>query len=440
MKQIIKEVKPGTIGEEIGFEAGDAILTIDGQTIEDVLDYYYYLERDFIEVEVETKDGEIVTVEIEKEEDEDLGLVFEEEFMGVYRHCHNKCIFCFIDQLPKGMRSSLYFKDDDARLSFLSGNYITMTNMSEEDLDKIIRYHMSPINVSVQATDPELRVRMLKNPKAVNLLPRLKKLKEGGIVMNAQIVLCKGFNDGEQLDRSILDLLQFRPELQSVGIVPVGLTKHRQGLEHLEKFTKEDAARVIDQVAPWQEKCLQETGSRFIHLSDEFYILAERDLPEEEYYEGYVQIENGVGMMRLFIDEADSVIRTLDPSEKRKGHLSMITGLSASRFIHEIAEKIEAIYPEVKIEVYDIVNHFFGEDITVTGLLTGQDILAQLKGKELGSGLLLPGNLLKADEDILLDDMPLENIAETLQIPVYVVKSSGADFVRGILSYTDTAH
>lgn len=440
MKQIIKEVKPGTIGEEIGFEAGDAILTIDGQTIEDVLDYYYYLERDFIEVEVETKDGEIVTVEIEKEEDEDLGLVFEEEFMGVYRHCHNKCIFCFIDQLPKGMRSSLYFKDDDARLSFLSGNYITMTNMSEEDLDKIIRYHMSPINVSVQATDPELRVRMLKNPKAVNLLPRLKKLKEGGIVMNAQIVLCKGFNDGEQLDRSILDLLQFRPELRSVGIVPVGLTKHRQGLEHLEKFTKEDAARVIDQVAPWQEKCLQETGSRFIHLSDEFYILAERDLPEEEYYEGYVQIENGVGMMRLFIDEADSVIRTLDPSEKRKGHLSMITGLSASRFIHEIAEKIKAIYPEVKIEVYDIVNHFFGEDITVTGLLTGQDILAQLKGKELGSGLLLPGNLLKADEDILLDDMPLENIAETLQIPVYVVKSSGADFVRGILSYTDTAH
>lgn len=440
MKQIIKEVKPGTIGEEIGFEAGDAILTIDGQTIEDVLDYYYYLERDFIEVEVETKDGEIVTVEIEKEEDEDLGLVFEEEFMGVYRHCHNKCIFCFIDQLPKGMRSSLYFKDDDARLSFLSGNYITMTNMSEEDLDKIIRYHMSPINVSVQATDPELRVRMLKNPKAVNLLPRLKKLKEGGIVMNAQIVLCKGFNDGEQLDRSILDLLQFRPELQSVGIVPVGLTKHRQGLEHLEKFTKEDAAGVIDQVAPWQEKCLQETGSRFIHLSDEFYILAERDLPEEEYYEGYVQIENGVGMMRLFVDEAESVIRTLDPSEKRKGHLSMITGLSASRFIHEIAEKIEAIYPEVKIEVYDIVNHFFGEDITVTGLLTGQDILAQLKGKELGSGLLLPGNLLKADEDILLDDMPLGTIAETLQIPVYVVKSSGADFVRGILSYTDTAH
>lgn len=440
MKQIIKEVKPGTIGEEIGFEAGDAILTIDGQTIDDVLDYYYYLERDFIEVEVETKDGEIVTVEIEKEEDEDLGLVFEEEFMGIYRHCHNKCIFCFIDQLPKGMRSSLYFKDDDARLSFLSGNYITMTNMSEEDLDKIIRYHMSPINVSVQATDPELRVRMLKNPKAVNLLPRLKKLKEGGIVMNAQIVLCKGFNDGEQLDRSILDLLQFRPELRSVGIVPVGLTKHRQGLEHLEKFTKEDAARVIDQVAPWQEKCLQETGSRFIHLSDEFYILAERDLPEEEYYEGYVQIENGVGMMRLFVDEAESVIRTLDPSEKRKGHLSMITGLSASRFIHAIAEKIEAIYPEVRIEVYDIVNHFFGEDITVTGLLTGQDILAQLKGKELGSGLLLPGNLLKADEDILLDDMPLENIAETLQIPVYVVKSSGADFVRGILSYTDTAH
>ena len=313
MKQVIKEVRPESIGEEMGFEPGDAILSINGQTIEDVLDYYYFLEGTEIRVEVETLDGELVTLEIEKDEDEDLGLVFEEEFMGKYRHCANKCIFCFIDQLPKGMRSTLYFKDDDSRLSFLSGNYITMTNMSEADLDKIIRYHMSPINVSVHATDPELRVKMLKNPRASELMPRLRKLKEGGITMNAQIVLCKGINDGPQLERSITELAAFYPELRSVGVVPVGLTRFREVLEPLEKFTKEDACVVIDQMKPFQDRFLKDMGTRFVHLSDEFYIKAERELPTEEYYDGYVQIENGVGMMRLFLDEAEEALKSLDP-------------------------------------------------------------------------------------------------------------------------------
>lgn len=437
MKQVIKYVKPGTIGEEMGFEPGDALMSIDGQSIDDVLDYYYYLEGNDITVEVLTKDGETVYVEIEKDSDEDLGLVFEEEFMGVYRHCHNKCIFCFIDQLPKGMRSTLYFKDDDARLSFLSGNYITMTNMAEEDLEKIIRYHMSPINVSVHTTNPELRVRMLKNPKAVNLMPRLQRLKDAGITMNAQIVLCKGFNDGEELDRSIRELSAFYPELRSLGVVPVGLTRYRDGLEPLEKFTREDAEKVIDQVTPYQEKFKKEFGTNFVHLSDEFFITAERDIPPEEYYDGYVQIENGVGMMRLFIDEVDKALEKLPRNEQRKGHVSVITGKAPSRFIMEKCRELEAIYPKVKVDVHVIENHFFGEDITVTGLLTGGDICQQLKGKDLGSCLLVPVNLLKADEPVLLDDMPLEEIGKTLQIPVDVVKSSGADFIRDILSHTD---
>ncbi|MCF0135873.1 MAG: DUF512 domain-containing protein [Lachnospiraceae bacterium] len=437
MKQVIKEVRPESIGEEMGFEPGDAILSINGQTIEDVLDYYYFLEGTEIRVEVETLDGELVTLEIEKDEDEDLGLVFEEEFMGKYRHCANKCIFCFIDQLPKGMRSTLYFKDDDSRLSFLSGNYITMTNMSEADLDKIIRYHMSPINVSVHATDPELRVKMLKNPRASELMPRLRKLKEGGITMNAQIVLCKGINDGPQLERSITELAAFYPELRSVGVVPVGLTRFREGLEPLEKFTKEDACVVIDQMKPFQDRFLKDMGTRFVHLSDEFYIKAERELPTEEYYDGYVQIENGVGMMRLFLDEAEEALKSLDPGRQRKGHLSLVTGKAASGLIKDVCRRLEEIYPQVQVDVHVIVNHFFGEDITVTGLLTGRDILEQLRGLDLGSALLLPGNLLKADEDILLDDTPLADIGISLQIPVHVVKCSGADFIRDIISCTE---
>lgn len=433
MKQVIKAIRPGTIGEEMGFEIGDAILKINGQEIEDVLDYYYLLESTYIEVEVETKDGQIVTAEIEKDEEEDMGLVFEEEFMGKYRHCSNKCIFCFIDQLPKGMRPTLYFKDDDSRLSFLSGNYITMTNMKEKDFNKIIEYHMSPINISVQATDPEVRTFMLKNPRAKELMGRLQILKDNGITMNGQIVLCRNVNDGEILDKSIRELSQMRPEMQSVAIVPVGLTKFRDGLEKLEPFTPEDCAKVIDQVEAYQQSFYEESGMHFIHLSDEFYIMAGRALPEEERYDGYLQIENGVGMMRLFVNEAQKAVSALDPHENIHGHVSVVTAVSAGGFIREICRKIEDVYPELTIDVHILTNHFFGENITVTGLLTGGDILDQLKGKDLGERVFLPQNLLKADEDIFLDDMTLTDFTNTLQVDVSVVKSSGDAFVRDIV-------
>lgn len=436
MQQKIKGVVPGGIGEELGLEAGDILLSIDEQPIEDVLDYYFLVNGEYITLQILTKDGEMAECEVEKEEDEDLGLIFEDQFMGSYHHCHNKCMFCFIDQLPKGMRKSLYFKDDDSRLSFLNGNYITMTNMKEEDFEKIIRYQMSPINVSVHATDPELRVKMLKNPRAAEVMDRLKRLAEAEITLNGQIVLCKGVNDGAALDQTIGDLWTLYPQMQSVSIVPVGLSRHREGLYPLEPFTAQECAAVIDQVEAYQKRFFAESGMHFIHLSDEFYIKAGRELPEEERYDGYLQIENGVGMMRLFVNEAEEALSRLDPAADYEGHVSLVTAPTAGGFIKQICKKLECMYPKLKLDVQVIINHFFGENITVTGLLTGQDICAQLKDKELGDKLLLPENLLKADEDILLDDMTLKDLENTLQIPISIVKSSGEEFVRSILEQT----
>ena len=433
MQQKIKGVVPGGIGEELGLEEGDILLSIDEQPIEDVLDYYFLVNGEYITLQILTKDGEMAECEVEKEEDEDLGLIFEDQFMGSYHHCHNKCIFCFIDQLPKGMRKSLYFKDDDSRLSFLNGNYITMTNMKEEDFEKIIRYQMSPINVSVHATDPELRVKMLKNPRAAEVMERLQRLAKAEITLNGQIVLCKGVNDGAALDKTITDLWTLHPQMQSVSIVPVGLSKHREGLYPLEPFNAEECARVIDQVEAYQNRFFEESGMHFIHLSDEFYIKAGRELPEEERYDGYLQIENGVGMMRLFVNEAEEAIGRLDANMQYKGHVSLVTAPTAGGFVRNICDKMMKLYPELKINVYEIINHFFGENITVTGLLTGKDICEQLKEKELGDRLYLPENLLKADEDILLDDMTLKELENTLQIPISIVKSSGEDFIRSVL-------
>ena len=437
MQQKIKGVEPGSIGEELGLEAGDILLSINEEPIEDVLDYYFLVNGEYITLQILTKDGEMAECEVEKEEDEDLGLVFEDPFMGSYHHCHNKCIFCFIDQLPKGMRESLYFKDDDSRLSFLNGNYITMTNMKEEDFGKIIRYQMSPINVSVHATDPELRVKMLRNPRAAEVMDRLRRLAEADITLNGQIVLCKGINDGEALDQTIRDLWTLQPQMQSVSIVPVGLSRHREGLYPLEPFTPEECDQLIDQVEAYQKQFFAESGMHFIHLSDEFYIQAGRELPEEERYDGYLQIENGVGMMRLFVNEAEEAMKQLDPQADFAGHVSLVTAPTAAGFIRRICRKLEAMYPGLQLDVHEIINHYFGENISVTGLLTGQDICAQLKDRDLGEKLLLPGNLLKADEDILLDDMTLKDLENTLQIPVSIVKSSGEDFVRSILEQID---
>ena len=434
MEQKVKGIVPGSIAEELEIQPGDRLLSISGHEIEDVLDYYFYMEAEVLTLLIRDHNGEEWEAEVEKEEKEDLGLIFEDQFMGTYQHCHNKCIFCFIDQLPKGMRPTLYFKDDDSRLSFLNGNYITMTNMQEKDMERIIRYHMSPMNVSVHTTNPELRVKMLKNPRAAQIMTHLRRFVEGGIVLNGQIVLCRGINDGAELERTLTDLSEFVPQMQSLSIVPVGLSRHRQGLYPLEPFTSEDARALIQQVQPWREKFYKETGLHFVHLSDEFYILAGVELPEEDAYDGYLQIENGVGMMRLFWDEAMQAVDEIPQGEKGYGKISLVTALSAYGHIQRIVDAIQQKMDGGEVQVFCIRNDFFGERITVTGLLTGQDILRQLEGKDLGRLLLLPENLLKADEEIFLDDMRLEDFKKTLQTPVDIVQSSGRDFVRKIVN------
>lgn len=434
---IVDKVAAGSIAEELEIEAGDVLVEINGNKIEDVFDYQYYTQDEYIEVLVRKPSGEEWLLEIDKDYDEDLGIIFENGLMDDYRSCHNKCIFCFIDQMPKGMRDTLYFKDDDSRLSFLQGNYVTLTNMSDEDIDRIIKYNLSPINVSFQTTNPELRCKMLNNRFAGQALEKAWKLARAGITMNGQIVLCKGVNDGEELNRSIKDLSKYLPNLESVSVVPVGLSKFREGLYPLEPFTKEDAKQVLSIIHGWQEKLFPEYDLHFVHASDEWYILAEEELPEEERYDGYLQLENGVGMLRLFINEFQEAFDSL---KKKKGilipkrELSIATGRLAYRFIADMVEQIMQAYPQISIHVFAVRNDFFGEQITVSGLLTGQDIMAQLKGQALGEKLLLPQNVLKSGEEIFLDDISLSELEKALQVPIDIVKSSGQDFLDAVFN------
>lgn len=435
-KHIVERVALGSIAEELEIEAGDALVEINGNKIQDIFDYQYFIQDEYIEVLIRKPSGEEWLLEIDKEYDEDLGVTFENGLMDEYRSCHNKCIFCFIDQMPKGMRDTLYFKDDDSRLSFLQGNYVTLTNMSEEDVDRIIRYHLSPINVSFQTTNPELRCKMLNNRFAGQALEKAWRLAAAGIVMNGQIVLCKGMNDGAELERSIADLSKYLPNLESVSVVPVGLSRYREGLFPLEPFTKEDAKQVLSIVHQWQSKLFPKYGLHFIHASDEWYILAGEELPEEERYDGYLQLENGVGMLRLLINEFQEAVDALQHTEAviiPSKELSIATGRLAYNFILEMAEQIMTLFPQITIHVYAIRNDFFGELITVSGLLTGQDLCAQLKGQMLGEKLLLPQNVLKSGETVFLDDMTLVELEKALQVQIDIVKSSGQDFLDAIL-------
>lgn len=433
MEHIVSAVTPGSIAEEMEIEPGDVLVSVNGQEPEDVFDYRYLMNEEEVLVVIRKPDGEEWELEIEKEYEDDLGMEFENGLMDDYRSCRNKCMFCFIDQLPKGMRDTLYFKDDDSRLSFLQGNYLTLTNMSEHDLEKIIYYKLSPINISFQATNPELRCKMLHNRFAGDVMDKVRRLKEAGIMMNGQIVLCRGVNDGEELDRSIRDLVTLMPELQSVSVVPVGLTRYRDGLYPLEPFTKEDACKVLDLIHSWQEKLLKEYGTHFIHAGDEWYILAERPMPEETTYDGYLQLENGVGMVRLLKEEVDAYLKKL-PGDDRKRRVTIATGELAAPYLREHVASIRGKYPNVEVQVITVKNEFFGGKITVAGLLTGQDLVKQLKGKDLGEELLLTTNMLKSDEPVFLDDMTVEQLQTALQIKVSIVESSGNDFVNCILN------
>ena len=429
---IIKDVLPGSIAEELEISAGDKLLAINDQEIEDVFDYHFLANEEYLTVLIEKPDGEQWELEIEKEYEEDLGIEFEQGLMDEYRSCRNKCIFCFIDQMPKDMRETLYFKDDDSRLSFLQGNYVTLTNMSDHDIDRIVRYHLEPINVSFQTTNPELRCKMLHNRFAGEALKKVDRLYEGGITMNGQIVLCKGINDGEELERSIRDLMKYAPQLQSVSVVPVGLSKYRDGLYPLQPFTKEDAKEVLHIIHKWQKKAYEEFGIHFIHGGDEWYILAEEELPEEERYDGYLQLENGVGMLRLLMNEFEDGYESLNGDEIDR-EVSVATGFLAYPYIKRMADRIMEKYPKSKIHVYGIRNDFFGELITVSGLITGQDLIGQLKGKALGEKLLLPCNMLRIEEQDFLDDVTLQDVKDALQVPVDIVKSSGQDFIDAVL-------
>ena len=429
---VIRAVAPGSIAEELELMPGDIVLSINGQEIEDVFDYHFLINDDYIEMLVRTADGEEELLEIEKDYDEDIGITFESSLMDQYRSCSNKCVFCFIDQLPKGLRETMYFKDDDSRLSFLQGNYITMTNMKDEDLDRLIRYKLEPINVSVHTTNPELRKKMLGNRFAGKIMDQLKKLYDGGIIMNAQIVLCKNINDGEELERTIRDLSGFLPFIESVSVVPVGLSAHREGLYPLEPFTAEDAKAVIDTIERWQSVLYAEYDTHFIHASDEWYLLAGRPIPEEDRYDGYLQLENGVGMIRLLISEFTEALASFE-GDDRVRHVTIATGRLAAPTLRMLVKALSAKFPNVTVDVRVIINHFFGERITVSGLLTGRDITGQLKGEDLGEALLLPVNVLRSGEDVLLDDMTVGDIESALQIPVRIVKSNGQDLALAIL-------
>ena len=427
MKPIIVNITKGSPAFGRRIFPGDRLVSVNGHRINDVLDYKYYTYDPKLLLELAGKDGKIRLVKIIKGEGEDLGIEFESYLMDNARHCANKCIFCFVDQLPKGMRETLYFKDDDARLSFLQGNYITLTNLSERELDRIIDLHISPINVSVHASEPELRAMMLGNKNGGRGIEIMKRLQNAGIVMNCQIVCCPDINDGEHLMRTMESLASMYPEAASVSVVPVGLTKHRDGLYPLKPFDKDSANEVIDLVESFGEKCLNKYGSKIFFCADEFYLYAGRELPSEDWYEGYPQIENGVGLLRSLITEFEEADfpKTADPAP-----FTAVTGVSAAPFIRDLLERAKEKNSKITGQVIPVINDFFGHTINVAGLVTGGDILNQLKGKDIGKRLLIPRNMLRHGEGVFLDDVTIDELEEKLGVTVRIVEQDGDDLAK----------
>ena len=431
---VISKVYKDSIADELGIEVGDLLISINGEPIHDIIEYRFLLSDEYLEVEIQKQNREVYIYEIEKDYDDDLGIEFTNPIIDKAKSCRNKCVFCFIDQLPKGMRETLYFKDDDSRLSFLQGNFVTLTNMSEEDINNIIKYRISPINISVHTTNPELRKTMIKNKFAGNLYSIMERLAEAQIQMNCQIVLCPGYNDKEELERTVSDLTKLYPYVNSAAAVPVGITKHREHLPNLEIFNEKTAGETIDQVDKLQKKYLKELGTRFIFLSDEFYIMANRKLLDYDEYEGFIQFENGVGMISKFEREIKDYLENLSEDHKSKiKKVSIATGHSAYEFMCEMAKCVMDKCPGVQIDVYKIINNFFGDTITVSGLVTATDIIDQLKNKDLGETLYIPRSMLKADEEIFLDNITLENLSDIMGLEVVPCLNEGKDFIDKIL-------
>jgi len=425
------DVIDGSPAWKAGIRKGDRLLRMNGREVIDVLDFRFEEEETQITLTY-ARDGIERETIIRKGEWEDLGLVFAESLMDDYRSCSNNCVFCFIHQLPPGMRETLYFKDDDTRLSFLQGNYVTLTNISDEEIERICFYKLSPMNISIHTTNPELRCKMLRNRFAGELIGKLRRLKEAGITMNGQIVLVPGYNDGEELERSIHDLTEFLPNLQSVSIVPVGLTKYRDKLPKLRTFTPEESRDVIGRIARWQTICLEHFGTRFAFASDEWFLTAGLPIPSEDEYEGYPQIENGVGMVRSLREEVEYELSERE-GDTLPHQATVATGVLVAPVIRELCDRVREVYPNLRVEVVPIVNHFFGESITVAGLLTARDICEQLAEHTIRGKLILPENLLRKGERVLLDDRTVEDIENALQTRVRIVKSEGYDFVESLV-------
>lgn len=435
MKNLVSKVLPNSIAEEVEIESGDKLISINGNDVKDIIDYKFLITDEYLELEVEKPDGEIWEIEIEKDYDEDLGIVFKEAILDRPMSCHNKCVFCFIDQLPPGMRQTLYFKDDDSRLSFLQGNFLTLTNMKEEDIERIIKYRISPINVSVHTTNPELRIKMLNNRFAGNIYDILKRLAEADIKVNTQVVCCPGINDGEELIRTIEDLYVLYPSVENLAVVPLGITKFRANLPHLKLFTKEKSKELIESVKVLQDKYVKENGTPFVRLSDEFYVMAESEPPTEEHYGGYEQLEDGIGMIRILKNTIKEQAEYLN--KKAKGNFTIITGVSAKTVLEEVASSIMKVNSNIKINVIAVENKFFGTTITVAGLLTGIDIINAAKEETLGDYIIIPNNMLKKGyelgeevEGLLLDDYTVRDLEKILNKKFLVCDYAGDDLIN----------
>lgn len=431
----ITAVTPGTPAAKKGILPGDILLSVNGHEIHDVLDYRFYLTEKTLTLLLH-RGPELLTVKMRKQEYEDIGLEFETFLMDRQHTCKNKCVFCFIDQNPHGMRDAVYFKDDDSRMSFLMGSYVTLTNLTDADVDRIIAMHMSPIHISVHTTDPDLRVQMMKNPRSGEVLSYLRRFADAGIALECQIVLCKDINDGEHLTRSMRDLCAYLPALSTCSIVPCGLTDHREGLCRIEPFTAGDCADVLDRVSAIQNECIKAYGRPVFYCSDEFYLKSGRDFPDGAFYEDYAQIENGVGMVPSMRDEFDFRMEDLTDDERAVAReVSVATGQAAYPFLSSLCDRLMQEIPGLKIHIYPIENRFFGKNITVAGLVTGGDLTAQLEDKPLGETLCIPSVMLRHERDLFLDDMSVEEAEAALGVPLTVVDTAyGADaFVDAVL-------
>ncbi len=429
----IRVVEPGSPAHKAGVQVGEVLTHVNGKPIVDVLDYKFYSYDPRLELTLRAPDNSFRTVNVRKHEGQDLGLEFETYLMDRARSCANNCIFCFVDQMPPGMRQSLYFKDDDARLSFLMGNYLTLTNLSEREVQRIIDLRISPINVSVHTTDPELRVEMLKNKRAGESIDVMRRFAQHNITMNCQIVSCPGINDGAALDRTLNDLAEMFPAVNSISVVPVGVTKYREGLYPLRPYTGEEAAALVDQVEAFARKHLEQQGTRLVWCSDEFYLLAGRELPEEDYFEEFTQLDNGVGMLRLLSEEFRRGLDLMEPEEMEGTTPFLIaTGVSAAPFLAKLVDMAREKCGKIEGEVQAIRNDFFGHTITVAGLVTGRDLINQLKGRKLPPRLLIPTNMLRSGEQVFLDDVSVADVERELSVTVTAVGQDGYELLDAI--------